>query len=447
MNRNRKNWDPPTVLVIGFTLIILIGTTLLSLPIASKNGQGLPWVDAFFTATSATCVTGLVVIDTGNSYTLFGQIVILTLIQVGGLGFMTFATLFAIVLGKRVSFQERLLLQESLNNTSVEGIIRLVKRILVFTLVIETLGGILLAIPFAYDYPLDRAIYFGFFHAISNFNNAGFDLMGDFRSFTDYAGHLYVNIVLCTLILLGGIGFIVLNELYEYRKTKRFSLHTKLVLTTSFTLTTIGTFLIFFFEYNNPNTLQPLSMIDKILSSLYQAISPRSAGSNTLNIPDLTQSTQFLLIFLMFIGASPGSFGGGIKTSTFAVLIGAVWSQIKGKSDVTFFKRRIPYSLIYRSLTVATTALVIMIGVTMLLTISEHEQKVDFLTILFEATSAANITGLSMGLTPSLSLAGKIIISLTMFVGRLGPLTIAFAIARKRKPDPFRYPEGKVMIG
>ncbi|SDY11723.1 TrkH family potassium uptake protein [Thermoactinomyces sp. DSM 45892] len=447
MNRFRKRLNPPTVLVIGFGIIILIGSFLLSLPVASKSGPGIPWIDAFFTATSATCVTGLVVIDTGHSFSLFGQLVILSLIQVGGLGFITFATLFAILLGKRVSFQDRLLLQESLNNLSVDGIIKLVKRIIIFTIIIETVGGILLAISFAYEFPIDRAIYYGFYHSISSFNNAGFDLMGSFRSFTNYAEHIYVNLILCVLIFLGGIGFIVLNEVYEYRKTKRFSLHTKLVFMTSLILTIVGTVLIFCFEFNNPQTLQPLSMADKIVSSLYQAISPRSAGSNTLSIPDLTQSTLFLLILLMFIGASPGSFGGGIKTSTFAVLVGAVWAQITGKSDVSFFKRRIPYRFIYRSLTIATIAILIIIIVTMLLTISEQHRKVDFLTILFEATSAANITGLSMGLTPHLSFAGKVIISVTMFIGRIGPLTIAFAIASRRRNNLYRYPEGKVMIG
>lgn len=445
MNRKQKYWDPPKVLVTGFAVIIFIGAFLLTLPIATKNGQGLAWIDALFTATSATCVTGLVVVDTGSSFTLFGQIVILTLIQVGGLGFMTFATSFAILLGKRISFQDRLLLQEALNNNSVEGIVRLVKRILLFTVVIEAIGGILLAIRFSFDFPLDRAIYFGFFHAISNFNNAGFDLMGEFRSLTSYVEDPLVTLVVCSLIFLGGIGFIVINEIYEYRQTKRLSLHSKVVLITSFSLIILGTVLIFLFEYTNPKTLQPLSGTGKVISSLFQSVTPRTAGSNTLNIPDLTQSTLFLIIIFMFIGGSPGSTAGGIKTSTFSILLGAVWSQIKGKEDVTFYQRRVPYDIIYKSLTVATCGLAILVGVTMLLTITEHEK--DFLMILFETTSAFGTVGLSMGLTPTLSVPGKVIVALTMFAGRVGPLTIAFAIARKRKADPYRYPEGKVMIG
>ncbi|OQP18256.1 potassium transporter TrkG, partial [Geobacillus zalihae] len=229
MNTNRKFFDPPKVLVSGFALIILVGAFLLMLPTATVDGKGLPFLDALFTATSATCVTGLVVVDTGTTFTLFGQLVILALIQVGGLGFMTFATLFAFLLGKRISLKERLLLQEALNQLSIEGIVRLVKRILVFTVVIEGIGGLLLAIRFSFDMPFWKAVYFGFFHAISNFNNAGFDLMGEFRSLTGYVEDPVVSLVVPILIILGGIGFIVMNEVYEYRQTRRLSLHTKVV--------------------------------------------------------------------------------------------------------------------------------------------------------------------------------------------------------------------------
>ncbi|WP_374720049.1 TrkH family potassium uptake protein [Parageobacillus toebii] len=446
MNKKRMFYlDPPKILVLGFSFIILIGAFLLTLPAATVDGKGLPWLDALFTATSATCVTGLVVVDTGTTFTLFGQLVILALIQIGGLGFMTFATLFALILGKRISLKERLLIKESLNNLSIDGVVRLVKRILIFTAVIELIGGILLAIRFSFDMPLPKAIYFGFFHAISNFNNAGFDLMGDFRSLTGYVDDPLVTLVVCTLITLGGIGFIVMNEVYEYRQTRRFSLHTKIVFVMSSILVVFGTILIFILEYHNPKTLQPLSPLGKFLASLYQAVTPRTAGSNTLNIPDLTQPTLFLIIFLMFIGASPGSTGGGIKTTTFATLLGAVWSNIKGKDDVIFFRNRILYDTIYKALTVTVSGLFVVITITMLLTITEPNK--DFLMILFEATSAFGTVGLSMGLTPELSPVGKILIILTMFAGRVGPLTIAYAVALHRKPDPFKFPKGKIMIG
>jgi trk system potassium uptake protein TrkH len=437
--------DPPKVLVLGFALIILLGTILLTLPAATVDGRGLPWLDALFTSTSATCVTGLVVVDTGTTFTPFGQMVILSLIQVGGLGFMTFATFFALIMRKRISLRERLLLQESLNQVSIEGIVRLAKMIIIFTAIVEAIGGVLLAIRFSYDFPLGKAIYFGFFHAISNFNNAGFDLMGDFSSLTRYVEDPLVNLVVCTLITLGGIGFIVVSEVYEYRHTRRLSLHTKVVLVTSAALVFIGTFVIFLLEYNNPKTLQPLSAMGKVLASLYQSVTPRTAGSNTLNIPDLQQSTLFFIIILMFIGASPGSTGGGIKTTTFATLLGAVFAQIKGKEDVIFFRQRILSHMIYKSLTVTMSGLFIVILVTMGLSITEP--GAEFLMLLFEATSAFGTVGLSMGLTPSLSPLGKMLIIFTMFAGRVGPLTIAYALAQRKQKEYYRYPKGKIMIG
>lgn len=437
--------QPHKTLVLGFGFIIFLGTILLSLPAATVDGHGLPWLDALFTATSATCVTGLVVVDTGDTFTKFGEMVILLMIQIGGLGFMSFATLLAFIFGKRISFKERLVIQESLNYSSVEGVVRLVKRILIFTAVIEIVGGILLSIRFSFDMPIGKAIYFGFFHAISNFNNAGFDLMGGFRSLTAYASDPVVNLTIMAMIVLGGIGFIVMNEVFEYRNTKKLSLHSKLALSVSAILIVGGALLIFFLEYNNPATLKPMSLSGKVFGALYQAVTPRTAGSNTLNIPDLTQTTLFMIIFLMFIGASPGSTGGGIKTTTFAVLLGAFKSQIRGKEDVTYFGRRMDTSLIYKSLTLTVSALFLVIFVTMVLTVTEPGK--DFLMLLFEATSAFATVGLSMGLTPELSPIGKALITITMFAGRVGPLTLAFAIARKRKMDHYRYPVGKVMIG
>lgn len=443
--RKKFYLDPPKILVLGFGGIIVLGAILLTLPISTINGKGLSFLNALFTSTSATCVTGLVVVDTGTTFTTFGQLVILSMIQVGGLGFMTFATLFAFLLGKRISLKERILLQESLNNLSMEGVVRLAKRILIFTAVIEIVGAILLSIRFAFDMPVGKAIYFGIFHSISNFNNAGFDIMGNFRSLTGYVQDPVVTLTISALIILGGIGFIVLNELYEFRQVHKLSLHTKVVLFTTAILLIIGTIGIFALEFTNPKTLKPLSFIGKILASIFQSVTPRTAGSNTLNIGDLTQSSLFLIIMLMFIGASPGSTGGGIKTTTFITLLGAVWSQIRGKEDVIFYRQRIVYETIYKALTVTISGLFLVMMVTMLLTITEHGKS--FLMILFEATSAFGTVGLSMGLTPELSHIGRAIIILTMFAGRVGPLTIAFAVTIRRNPDAFRYPKGKIMIG
>ncbi|MGG4266214.1 TrkH family potassium uptake protein [Peribacillus simplex] len=443
--KTKSLFDPPKILVLGFATLILIGAYLLTLPISTANGNGLPFLDALFTSTSATCVTGLVVVDTGTTFTTFGELVILTLIQIGGLGFMAFATFFFFLLGKRVSLKGRLLLQESLNNLSMAGVVKLVKRILIFTTIFEGLGALILSIRFSFDMPIGKAIYYGVFHAISNFNNAGFDLMGGFRSLTPYASDPFITLTVAFLITFGGIGFIVMNELYEYRNTKRLSIHTKVVLVTSLTLTIAGAILIFLFEYGNAKTLQPLSFMGKTLASLFQSVSPRTAGSNTLNIPDLTHPTVLLIIFLMFIGASPGSTGGGIKTTTFATLIGTVWSQIKGKDDVVFFRHRIVSETIFKALSVTFMGVTIVSTITILLTITESGS--DFLMVLFEATSAFATVGLSMGLTPELSPVGRMLIIFTMFAGRVGPLTFAFAIAMRRKPDSFRRPKGKIMIG
>lgn len=441
----KKFLDPPKILVLGFLTISLLGTFLLSLPYATVDGKGLSFLNALFMSTSAACVNGLVVVDTGTTFTLFGQLVILSLIQLGGIGFMIFATFFALLLGKKISLKERLLLRESLNNTSIAGVVKLTKRILLFTLLIEIIGAFLLACRFANEMPIGKAIYYGIFHSISNFNNAGFDLMGNFKSLTPYAEDPIVSFTVCSLILLGGIGFIVLNEVFEYQETRRLSLHTKVVLATSFILTFGGTILILLLEIGNPKTLQPLSYFGKVSAAFFQSVTPRSAGSSTLNISDLSQSTLFLLIFLMFIGASPGSAGGGIKTTTFATLLGTVWSQIKGKQEVVFFRQSIPFDTIYKALTVTTSGLVVVVILTMILTITENGK--DFLMILFEAVSASSNVGLSMGLTPELSPAGRILIIFAMFAGRIGPLTLAYAIAIRQEPNAFRYPKGKMMIG
>lgn len=441
----RFHLDPPKVLVLGFATIILLGAILLTLPASTMDGRGLNFINALFTATSATCVTGLVVVDTGTTFTVFGQIVILSLIQVGGLGFMTFATFYSLIMRKKISFRERLLLQESLNQTSIEGIVRLAKRILIFTACIEVAGALLLSFRFSFDMPLKRAIYFGIFHSISNFNNAGFDLMGEFRSLTAYVQDPIVSLTVSGLIFLGGIGFIVINELFEYRHTHRLSLHSKAALATSGILVLVGTVLIFLLEFNNPKTLQPLSLHGKILASIFQSVTPRTAGANTLNYPDLHVSTLFLTVILMFIGASPGSTGGGIKTTTFATLISAVWCQVRGREDVVLFRQRIIPDNVFKSLTVTLSGLFVVISITMILSITEGIN--NFLMILFEATSAFGTVGLTMGLTPHLSPIGRVLITLTMFAGRVGPLTIAIALAQRKTKNYFKYPRGKITIG
>ncbi|MBY3623648.1 Trk family potassium uptake protein [Acinetobacter sp. CUI P1] len=431
-------------MVLGFASIILIGALLLMLPISSTSKNAVSFIDALFTATSATCVTGLVVLDTGTTFTIFGKTVIMVLIQVGGLGFMTMATLFAMMMKRKISLRDRLILQEAMNQGSMEGIVRLIRRVLIYSLVIEGCAAVLLSIRWAFDMPLGKAIYFGIFHAVSMFNNAGFDIFGDFRSLTDYVYDPLVNIVVMFLIVSGGIGFIVMSDLVEFRVKRKLSLHSKVVLSTTAGLIFIGALVIFIFEFTNQRTLGHLNFGGKILSAFFQSVSPRTAGANTVDIAGLRQASQFFMVILMFIGASPGSTGGGVKTTTFTIMIGAVIAMLRGREDVVLFRYRLAQERIYKALTLTLLALLLVLSVSMLLSTTEDS---NFLAILFETTSAFATVGLSMGLTPELSVIGKILICLTMFAGRLGPLTLVYALGPKQGKPLYKHPEGKIIIG
>lgn len=436
--------SPPRFLVLGFAMIIAVGAFLLSLPIAHASGEPFPLIDAFFTATSAVCVTGLVVADTGTHFSLFGQIVIMSLVQIGGLGFMTMATLFALVFRKKISLRERLILQEAMKQGSMEGIVRLIRKVIIYSLTIEAVAALLFAIRWSFDMPLGQAIYFGIFHSVSYFNNAGFDLFGEFRSLTLYADDWIVSLTTMGLIILGGLGFIVLSDVVEFRRQRRLSLHSKVVLSMTGLLTAVAVVIIFIFEFTNQRTLGALDWNGKILSTLFQAVTPRSGGANTVEITSLRQATQFFLILLMFIGGSPGSNAGGIKTTTFATLIGAMVTMLRGKEDVVLFKYRLEQERVYKAITMTLMALFLIILVSMLLSTTEDHH---FLMILFEVTSAFATCGLSMGLTQDLTFFGKIVIIGMMFIGRLGPLTFAYALGPKAEKELYRYPEGKIIIG
>lgn len=436
--------SPPRILAGGFALIIFMGTLLLMLPVANTSGEPLPFLDALFTATSATCVTGLVVVDTGTHFTIFGQIVIAVLIQIGGLGFMTMATLVALVFKRRITYKERLILQEAMNQTSVEGIVALIRKVIFYSLTIETVCAVLFAIRWAFDMPLGQALYFGIWHSISLFNNAGFDIFGDFRSLTGYVADPFTNLISIFLIVTGGLGFVVLSDLAEYRSKRRLSLHSKLVLTATPALILVGMLVILIFEFSNPATLGHLNGGGKLLASLFQSVTTRTAGANTLDIANMEQATQFFMILLMFIGASPGSTGGGIKTTTFVLLLGAVWAMIKGRDDIVFFRYRLEQERVLKALSIVLLALFIVIGATMILSTTEDHH---FLMILFEATSAFGTVGLSMGLTQDLTDVGKSLIIMLMFIGRVGLITMAYALGRREGKELYRHPEGKMIIG
>ncbi|WP_438494622.1 TrkH family potassium uptake protein [Paenibacillus sp. IHBB 3054] len=437
-------FSPPQILVLGFAGVILIGTLLLMLPISSASGHSLRFIDALFTATSATCVTGLVVVDTGTYFSVFGQITILVLIQIGGLGFMTMATLFALLLKRKISLRDRLILQEAMNQSSMEGIVRLIRKVLLYSLIIEASCAALLALRWAVDMPFGRALYYGIFHAVSMFNNAGFDIFGGYRSLTGYVNDPTVNIVVMFLIVSGGIGFIVMSDLMDYRKSRRLLLHTKVVLSMTAALILIGTVVIFVFEFTNSRTLGPLNLGGKLWASFFQSVTPRTAGANTVDIAGLRQASQFFIVILMFIGASPGSTGGGIKTTTFTLMIGAVVSMLRGRDDIVLFRYRLAQERVFKALTITLLALLLIVSVSMVLSTTEGR---PFLMILFETTSAFATVGLSMGLTPELTEVGKILICLTMFAGRLGLLTLAYALGPKQGKALYKYPEGKMIIG
>ncbi|MCX7569431.1 TrkH family potassium uptake protein [Tumebacillus sp. DT12] len=439
----QRTLTPPRILVLGFALLILTGALLLTLPLASQSGTSLSVTDALFTATSAVCVTGLVVVDTGSYFTHFGQVVILLLIQLGALGFMTLATFITVFTGIRIGLKERLILQTSLNVSSLEGLIRLSRSVVLLTLSIEAVVAVVLSIRFSYDMPVGKAIYFGVFHSVSAFCNAGFDLFGN--SLINYKEDVTVNLAVMTLIILGGLGFVVMVDLMRLRKGERLTLHSKIVLIMTGILLAAGTLGYYLIEMTKPGAMQGLSASSTWLTSAFASVSARTAGFGTIDYSQLSDTGMLWTIFLMFIGASPGSTGGGIKTVTAFLILLYVWTVVTNRSQTTIFKRAVAPLLIYKSLVIVVlSGLLVMIG-TILLTVTEEAELVR---LFFEATSAFATVGLSTNLTFDLSDPGKCIIIALMFIGKLGPLTIAVALAaRQPQKDSVKYPEENLYVG
>lgn len=434
---------PAQILAGGFALTILAGTLLLMLPAAAREGS-LPFTAALFTATSAVCVTGLVVVDTGTYFTLFGQLVILSLLQIGGLGFMTMASSIFLVLGRKITLRERLVMQETLNQFSLSGLAELTKIIVVMSFAIEAVGAFLLSLRFVPQFGFWEGIYKGIFHAVSAYCNAGFDIMGNYQSLTAYAGDYWVSGIIMALYILGGIGFVVLLEVYEERRFRKLSLHAKFVLLITLFLLAVATLFILGMEAGNPLTLGALEGGQKVLAAFFTAATPRTAGFNTVPTDMLTMSSKFFIIGLMFIGASPASTGGGIKTTTMGILFWTALSVIRGDEDVTLLKRNIPLKIIKKSLAVVLFSLLLVFAVTLVLTATEGAA---FLDVFFESVSAFGTVGLSLGLTPELSPVGRIILSLTMFAGRIGPLTMVLVLTKRMGKSMLKYPDENIMIG
>ena len=440
MNLKKKNLTPAQYLVSGYFVIIMIGSLLLMLPVATTDGQGLGAIDAVFTSTSATCVTGLIVVNTKEAFTIFGSTVIMFLIQIGGLGIMSMSTLFAFIVGKKISLKERLIIQEDLNQYQISGMVRLVQYLLGFTFAIEGTAAVILFLRLSQDYPFWRSIYLSIFHAVSAFNNAGFDLFGN--SLENFTGDITINFVIMALIILGGIGFGVMMEAYNRIKFKKSTLQTKIVVVMTLILLAFGFITFFILEYNN--TLQGLPLLDKTLGAMFLSVTPRTAGFNTVPTGTLKQSSLFLIIVLMFIGASPGSTGGGIKTTTFGVILVTMKNMITGKEDMEIYNRRFEKQIIYKAFTITMLAVALVILVTTLLLIIED---FNFIDILFETVSAFGTVGLSTGITGQLSKISRVLITITMFAGRVGPLTLAVAIGEKQRKGTYHYPTEKVMVG
>lgn len=445
INRLKKNTSPPQLIMIVFFILIWMGTALLTLPHSSSTGKSVGLLNALFTATSAICVNGLIVVDTGSAYSLFGQIIIMILIQIGGLGFMTFGVMVAIILGKKIGLKQRLILQQTTHSTSAQGLVKLSLYMVLIAFVFEALATIVLTLRWHQEFGWGLAAYYALFHSVSAFNNAGFALWSD--SLTPFVGDPIVNITIVVLFIIGGLGYIVVVDLFKIRSWKKLSLHAKVVLVGTGILSLLGFLVIFLLESWNPSTFGKLDESERVWAAFFQGITPRSSGFNTIDIGSMLAASQFFIIILMFIGASSGGTGGGIKINTFVVLILATIQTFRGGGQIHAFKRRIAEETVMRALAVALSSLIVVLIVSLMLSISEGMLEIHFLEVLFEATSAFSTTGLSMGLTSELSPVGKVIVTITMFVGRLGPLTLAFALAQKKRTSRIGYAEDHILIG
>lgn len=442
---------PPKLLVLSFAILILFGTILLTMPFSSRSGQWTPFINALFTSTSASCITGLVVYDTFTYWSPVGQIIILLLIQIGALGIITLTTFFTILLRKKIGLRGMLLAQESLNSFSFAEALRLIKRIVTVTLLVELTGAILLSLSFVPKYGL-IGIYMGIFNSVSGFCNAGFDITsavmdGQYLSITPFNNDPVVIYTLSALIITGGLGFSVWRDLYEYRKNKQLIFHTKLVLVITISLLISGTLFFYLNEINNPKTLGPMNFFEKINASFFQSVTSRTAGFNSINLSDMKEISKVFTVILMFIGAAPGSTGGGIKVTTIGVLIMAVLSQVRGAGDIVFFKRKIHQNTVNKALSITGLSAILIMIITCIIVTIQPDFKV--LDILFETTSAFGTVGLSLGATNILNPISKFFIILTMFLGRVGPLSFAVALTLKssKGTSDMVYPEAKILVG
>lgn len=442
---------PAELIISSFAALILLGTALLMLPGVAQE-EPLSLVDALFTATSAACVTGLVIVDTGNYFTPLGQGIILCLIQIGGLGIITLSAFLFHLLKRQMSMRNREAILRTVSDNSEISVGKFLQRILLTALLVELSGTLLLSLFFYRDNALPQAFYLGLFHAISAFCNAGFALFSD--SLVSYSGDPFVNIIVMILIVIGGLGFAVTLEIQHALKERRpfaaLSLHTRVVLLSSVVLISFGALLFFLVERGN--SLRGMPLWNQIMVACFQSVTSRTAGFNTVAVGHLANTTLFALILMMFVGGASGSCAGGIKVNTFSVLVAMFWERLHGRSDVNIFRRRMSQTTLTRALSVTILSVLLITVVLMLLLMTElgglpHDaSRGKFLELAFEAVSAFGTVGLSTGLTPQLTIPGRLLITFLMFAGRVGPLTLA-TLLHSRQPSPFRYPEEDMIIG
>ena len=434
------------MIVIGFCLVILTGTLLLMLPVSTREGVVTSPVDALFTTVSASCVTGLIIADTYQYWSIFGQIVIICLIQIGGLGFMTIGVFFAMVLRKKIGLWVRGTLQESVNFMQTGGIVRLAKKIIMGTAIFEGTGALILSIHFSRTMEPAQAVYYGIFHSISAFCNAGFDLMGkdgEYVSLTGYSGDWVVNLVIMLLIIIGGIGFFIWNDLSEHKLYFwRWRLHTKITILMTLILIFGGAAVLFVLEYNNTLVGRPVD--EQILCSLFGSVTARTAGFNTVDTAALTDSSKLFTSLLMFIGGSPGSTAGGIKTTTFVVLIAYVYSALFDKKECSMFGRRLSTDAIHKASTVLCTNLILCVTAVLIIVTAT---SLDVTDVIFEVASAMGTVGMSAGITRDLDTVSKLVLIFLMFCGRVGSMTFALSLKGHKVEPPVKLPEEQVMIG
>jgi trk system potassium uptake protein TrkH len=438
---------PAQVVLLSFGGLIILGALVLILPVSAAPGRSIAFIDALFMATSATCVTGLSSISLPDEFSIFGQMIMLLLAQVGGLGIMTLSSSMAVIMGKSLQMREQVIMQDVLDASGSEELLKLIVDIIRYTFMIEFVGAVLLTVGFYQEgFEIGQALYFGFYHSVMAFCNAGYALFNN--NLEDFKFQPLISITIAFLLILGGIGFSVLKDIYETLKARRplktLSLHTKLILSVNFILIVFGTVYLFFGEFLH--AFQDMNTWQRFQVSFFQSVTPRTAGFNTINLGSLHPHSIYMIILLMFIGASPGSTGGGVKTSTFAILLQSVTATLKGKSEVEFFERRVPATTVVKSIAIFIISLIVVSAG--ILVMMRLEPDKSFLSLFFEVVSAFGTVGLSLGITPFLTILGKLVLVVIMFIGRVGPLTLVLAVgSRVVLPSKVEYPEGKVLIG